>query len=124
MTKEEKAYRSLEHPEEYSSLLERSKFDRKLLLFRYPSFAPRTSWSLFNTKNNYYLRRIVWDTSLSFPSHNVDPYTYGSEVVCPSNLAEDILLSLSSIAFRPLVRSEFLEILRFKLNRDRPIGKY
>jgi hypothetical protein len=105
---EEKAYRLLEYPEEYPGLLERREFDRKLLLFRYPSFGINTSWSLFNTNKEFWIRRIEWDRSRWFPSEDAEPFTFGCEIPCSSEFAEKILSSLSLIEFCPLKQPELI----------------
>lgn len=97
----EKAYQLLEYPEIYPGLLARRKFDRKLLLFRYPSFDVSTSWSLFRTDKEFWVRRIEWDRSKWFPSEDAEPYTYGCEVSCSTELSANILSSLSSIKISP-----------------------
>jgi hypothetical protein len=99
---DEKAYRLLEYPEEYPGLLVRREVDRKLLLFRYPSFEINTSWSLFKTDKAFWIRRIEWDRSKWFPSEDAEPFTFGCEISCSSDFAENILSSLSSIEFCPL----------------------
>lgn len=107
---EEQAYRLLEYPERYPGLLERREGDRKMLLFRYPSYAVNTSWSLFETNKVFWVRRIDWDRSKGLPSKETDPFTVGCETFCATELADDILSSLSSIKFCPLQQSDLIGI--------------
>ena len=101
---EYKAQQLLKKPENYPNLIEREEFERKLLVFCYPSFKPYTSWALFKTQNTYWLRRVTWDRSLRFPSYEAEPHTFGCEVCFQNNLAEKILLSLSLISLNPFVQ--------------------
>lgn len=76
---DEKAYRLLSFSESYPGLKFWREFERKLLIWRYPSFEPFSSWSLFEKKDNYWVRRIEWDRFLRFPSYDADLYTYSCE---------------------------------------------
>ncbi|MFK8183650.1 MAG: hypothetical protein AB8B99_09760 [Phormidesmis sp.] len=98
-------YWLLEHPEEYPGLPARDECDRKLLLFRYPSFKPSASWSLFKTGKHYWIRRVEWDCSKCFPTA-IEPLTFGSEAAFLPSAAEQVLSSLSSIEFCPLKQPE------------------
>lgn len=93
-----KALSLLEHPEESPGLPIRRDIDRRILIFRYPSFEPYFSWSLFYSNKTYWIRRVVWDPSKCFPSENAEPLTFGSEVVCPNEVAETLLSSLATIS--------------------------
>lgn len=101
-----KAYRLLEYPEIYPGLVARRELDRKLLLFRYPSFEVSTSWSLFGADKECWIRRIEWDRSKWFPSEDAEPFTYGCEVACSTEFSENILSSLSSIKICPFIQPE------------------
>ncbi len=107
---EKKAYQLLEYPENYPGLLKRREFDRKLLLFRYPSFDINTSWALFNANKAFWIRRIEWNRSKWLPSQDAEPFTFGCEISCSAEFAENILSSLSSIAFCPLKQPELIGI--------------
>ena len=107
---DKKAYYLLEHPEKYPGLIERHESDRKLLLYRYPSFKPSASWSLFENKNIYWIRRIEWNSPKWFPSHHINPCTMGSESTFSSKLAKNVLSSFCSIEFSTLKQSENIGI--------------
>ncbi|MEM9092983.1 MAG: hypothetical protein AAGC93_30185 [Cyanobacteria bacterium P01_F01_bin.53] len=98
----------LDHPEEYPGLPIRRDTDRRLLIFRYPSFEPYFSWSLFYSNKTYWIRRVGWDPSKCFPSENAEPLTFGSEVVCPNEVAETLLSSLATISIRPLQQPKLI----------------
>lgn len=107
---EEQAYRLLEYPERYPGLLKRREGDRKLLLFRYPSSSINTSWSLFETEEAFWLRRIDWDRSKWCPLEDVEPFTFGCEISCSPEFVKDILSSLSVIKFCPFKQPELIGI--------------
>ena len=110
MSQTKKAIQLLENPENYPMLLTRCRFDRKILLFCYPSFEPSTSWSLFKTDKNYFLRRVEWDGKKSLSSQNSEPFTVGCEVIFSTETAEEILLSLSLIEFCPFKQPELIGV--------------
>ena len=100
----QKAYHLLEHPEEYPGLVSRQECDRQFLLLQYPNFKPYASWSLFQGGRRYWVRRVEWDRSKHIPFHDTDPFTYGSEIQCPKELAQETLAALHSLTFRPLIQ--------------------
>jgi hypothetical protein len=101
-----KAHQRLAHPEVYPGLKERRRDQHKILLWRYPSFAPYSSWSIFQVNNHHWVRRIEWQRSRPFPSDNVDPYTYGCEALLAPKVANELLSALGAIAFRPFQQPE------------------
>ncbi|MEN8445767.1 MAG: hypothetical protein ABG776_12220, partial [Cyanobacteria bacterium J06555_13] len=64
--------------------------------------------SLFKTEKEFWVRRIEWDSAKRFPSEDAEPFTYGCEVPCSSELAENTLTSLSSIKISPFEQSELI----------------
>lgn len=105
---DKKAYRLLEYPEIYPGLMARREVDRKLVLFRYPSFEVSTSWSLFRANKDSWVRRIEWDPSKQISSDDIEACTYGCEAPCSTELSESVLSSLSSIKFAPFEQPELM----------------
>ena len=101
---EQKAVKLLKKPENYPSLVQRQECDRQLLLYCFPSFKVFSSWALFETEGQYWLRRITWNFTLQFPDRNAEPYIFGCEVCFDRNIAKELLLSLSSISLNPFVQ--------------------
>ncbi|NET52168.1 MAG: hypothetical protein F6K09_26775 [Merismopedia sp. SIO2A8] len=60
---DQKAYYLLEQPEDYPGLIQRQQRDRHFLLSHYPAFEPHASWSLFQTGDRYWVRRVEWGRS-------------------------------------------------------------
>jgi hypothetical protein len=97
----EKAHQILNHPEIYPGLINRNPDDRRFLMWHYPSFEAYRSWALFWKEEDCWVRRIIWDQSLRFPSNDFDPYTYGCEILIPFEKAQELINSLSEISLRP-----------------------
>ena len=92
-----KAHKLISEPENYPGLKKRTKIDRKLLVWRYPSFSASCSWSLFMKEKICVVRRIVWDRTRHSLYSKTDPYTLGSEAFIDYPKAEDLLAGLSKI---------------------------
>ena len=107
---EQKAIKLLKKPENYPNLVQRPECDRKLLLYCFPSFKVFSSWALFETKGQYWLRRITWNSTLQFPSRNAEPHIFGCEVCFDRNLAEELLSSLFSMSSNPVMQPHSLGI--------------
>jgi hypothetical protein len=103
---DQEAHQRLANPETYSGLLQRSRDQRKLMLWRYPTFEPYSSWSIFQVDHHYWVRRIEWNRSRRFPSDNVSPYTYGCEAVIANQSVNTLLSNLSELTFRPFQQPE------------------
>ncbi len=99
----EKGEGILLNAEEYSGLPHRRKSDVILRIWSFPALAPCRSWTVFNEKGNYFLRRIVWDQRSK--KQFVDPLTFGTEKQISSNIIEPLLNELSQIEipiFKPV----------------------
>jgi hypothetical protein len=105
---DEKAHQILNSPENYPGLVRRGIGERRLLMWRDPAFEASVSWAVFSNQNESWVRRIIWDRSLRFPSHDAEPYTYGSEVSLPHHRAKELVDSLSAISLRPLQQPQWL----------------
>ena len=107
---EQLAIKLLKKPEDYPNLVQRQECDRQLLLYCFPALKVFSSWALFETKGQYWLRRVTWNSTLQFPSRNAEPHTFGCEVCLDRNLAEELLLSLSSIPLNSFIQPPSLGI--------------
>jgi hypothetical protein len=101
LTAYEKAHQVLNHPEVYPGLANRNPDDRRFLIWHYPSLEAHKSWALFWEKEDCWVRRIIWDKSLHFPSHNLEPCTYGCEILIPFEKAQQLVNTLSEINLKP-----------------------
>ncbi|MEP0872976.1 hypothetical protein NDA01_24470 [Trichocoleus desertorum AS-A10] len=102
-----KAYHRVKNPEAYPGLVERRKDQRKLFLWRYPSFAPYSSWSIFQEENYYWIRRIEWNQRQRLPEHPDDIFDYGCEALLANQVVNELLSTLGAIAFRPFQKTKF-----------------
>jgi hypothetical protein len=66
----------LDSPLAYPGLVQRKRARVPLRVWRYPSFEPYCSWSVVESNEAQFIRRIVWDQSRT---SLVEPATYGCE---------------------------------------------
>ncbi|HVH34128.1 MAG TPA: hypothetical protein VM847_08475 [Tahibacter sp.] len=101
---DEAALQLLRNPERFPSLPRRSENERRLSLWREPSFIPLSSWSLFQDGSSFVVRRLEYDRSLGLPIQPDDPHIYGSEAIIDAARVRDILATFAALEF-PVFRS-------------------
>lgn len=102
--RDEAALQLLRNPERFPSLPRRRENERRLCLWREPSFIPFSSWSLFQDGNGFVVRRLEYDRSLGLPIHPDDPHVYGSEALIDTVQTREILDAFAALelpALRP-----------------------
>lgn len=102
--RDEAALQLLKNPERFPSLPRRRDDQRRLCLWRQPSFIPFSSWSLFQDGDGFVVRRLEYDRSLGLPIHPDDPHVYGSEAVVDAAQVRDILDAFTAVEL-PVSRS-------------------
>ncbi|MBO9880719.1 hypothetical protein [Xanthomonas sp. D-109] len=91
--REDVALEILKKPECFKSLPQRTEFERKLCLWRAPSFSTHSSWSIFQPprSTNYIVRRLEHNPHRGLPINIDDPHIFGAEaLVCPELVAQTI----------------------------------
>lgn len=97
--REDAATDLLLRPEAFPSLPQRHAMERKLLLWRLPSFEPHSSWALYHLQREkrHLVRRLEHDPSRGIPLNADDPHIFGTESPFPSAEAQELLEKLEAI---------------------------
>ena len=105
---------ALLNPEDFESLPKRTQLDRQLCLWRFPSFGPCTSWTIFSPNaderakiNKSYVVRRIESEPRSHTLYLDGLNTYGSEGIISPELANHIIDSFEALQiplFRKLTR--------------------
>lgn len=93
----ERALALLEAPEKYPGLAPR-KGTALLRVWIYPSFKPCAAWSIVQSGNSYFVRRVVWD---QVPTVDSEPITYGSESPVVKENFSGLLSELRAMQLSP-----------------------
>ncbi|MGO1072018.1 hypothetical protein [Lysobacter sp. CA199] len=97
---------SLRHPERFASLPPRSGLDRRLLLWRFPSFQPYSAWSIFIEREACWIRRLEYDRTRQ-PLAIAEPDVYGAEARIDRTRADELLREFESLTLPTRIQQDF-----------------
>jgi hypothetical protein len=111
-SREDVAVSILLKPESFPALAKRLEFERQLLLWRFPSFTPHSSWALYNVfgEKRYLVRRLEHDPGKGIPLNKEDPHIFGAEALISTASAEALLAELESLPAPMFRRSAIIGI--------------
>ncbi|MGX5174287.1 hypothetical protein ACUR5C_09730 [Aliikangiella sp. IMCC44653] len=104
----DRAYNLLENPYSYPGMVDRKNIAENLRLWVYPSFEPFVSFTLAHQKNEYFVRRVIWDHRTKTMTD--EPQTYCGEVRVEKSVLEDMSSKLSRIELKPFALSDLIGI--------------
>jgi hypothetical protein len=104
----ELAYKLLEKPFEYPGMVERSNITERIRLWVYPSFQPFVSFTIGSERNDYYLRRVVWNHQMMTMTD--EPQTYCCEVPIKESVYTELNEGLSKLVLSPFISSSLVGI--------------
>ncbi|MBE9029084.1 hypothetical protein IQ266_04825 [filamentous cyanobacterium LEGE 11480] len=91
-------------PEQYPGLVDRPLSQRKILLWRSPTFSAAASWSVFQVGQSCWLRRLIWNKHAELVLSglvNSEPDICGCDCLIDADPVNQLLIELAQLSLQP-----------------------
>lgn len=107
-----RAINLLAYPSAFPGLSSLEKTKELIQVYTIPSFAPITSWSLYQiTDETYHVRRVRWDFRADHAAQVGEPTVYGAQALVQSGSFDAALSGLYCLQFPAFARPKYVCIL-------------